>query len=200
MIAHKLQIAIALLALAIFAMGSYLVHLERKAESVAEPPPLATLTPLPSGPAEQIVLLVAHDEDDSLRPVTVALALPGDAGQRGQLALHTLITRYQQPDSPHPLGSGADVREVYLLDGSSAVVDLNAAFADAHRSGVEVEQLSIFSLVLSLKSQFPTLTRVRFLVDGKSRETLAGHFDLSDWVEVARVADAARQQIATEQH
>lgn len=200
MIGRKLQIVLSVLALAIFAMGFYLVHLKRKAESVAEPPPVATLTPPPSGPTEQIVLLVARDDDDSLRPVPVTLALPGDAGQRGQLALHALIAHYLQPGSPHPLGPGADVGDVYLLDPASAVVNLNAAFAETHRSGIEVEQLSIFSLVLSLKAQLPALTRVRFLVDGKSRDTLAGHFDLRGWLDVATVAEAAKQQIFTEQH
>jgi sporulation and spore germination protein len=199
MISRKLQIIITLLVLAIFTMGFYLVHLKRKAESVAELPPAEAVAPPPSGPTGQVTLLLASDDDNSLRPVTISSALPGDGGQRAELALRTLIARYLQPDSPHPLGSAADVRDVYLPDPSSAVVDLNADFANAHRSGIEVEQLTVFSLVLSLKAQLPSLTRVRFLVDGKTRDTLAGHFDLSGWVDVAMVSEAAKQQIATEQ-
>jgi hypothetical protein len=102
-----------------------------------------------------------------LRPVSISSALPSDAGERGRLALHTLIDRCLQAGSPHALGAGADVRQVYLPDATSAVVNLNTAFADSHRSGVQVEQLSIFSMVLTLKAQLPTVTRVRFLVDGK---------------------------------
>jgi hypothetical protein len=86
------------------------------------------------------------------------------------------------------------VQEVYLLDPASAVVNLNADFSDSHRSGIEVEQLSIFSMVLTLKAQLPQLTRVRFLVAGKSRDTLAGHIDLSGWLDPSLVADAAKER------
>ena len=34
-------------------------------------------------------------------------------------------------------------------------------------------------MVRTLKAQLPLLTRVRFLVDGKTRDTLAGHLDLT---------------------
>jgi len=45
--------------------------------------------------------------------------------------------------------------------------------------------------VLTLKAQLPELTRVRFLVDGKPRETLAGHIDLSGWFDVSAVSQAS---------
>jgi len=196
-ISRKLQYAIVVLVLAILAMGFYLVHLKRKAESTGTAPPVQAPAPPPSGPTQQITLYVASDEDSSLHPVSISSALPTDDGERGRLALHALIARCLQENSPHPLGAGADVHQVYLLDQASAVVNLNSAFADSHRSGVEVEQLSIFSMVLTLKAQLPALTRVRFLVDGKSRETLAGHVDLAGWLDVALVTEAARQQLAT---
>ncbi len=139
-----------------------------------------------------MTLYLASDEDDSLHSIAIALAEPSDPGERGRLTLHTLIARYQQKDSPHLLGAGADVHDVYLLDPASAVVNLNAAFADSHRSGVEVEQLTVFSMVLTLKAQLPQLTRVRFLVDGKTRDTLAGHIGIADWLDTGMVAEAAK--------
>ncbi|MGC2211431.1 MAG: GerMN domain-containing protein [Candidatus Korobacteraceae bacterium] len=196
MISRKLQIVIVVLVLAILAMGLYLVHLKRKAESIGTAPITQVLAPPSSGPAQQMTLYLANDADDSLRPVSIASALPADAGERGRLALQTLVARYRRPDSAHPLSVGADVQEVYLLDPASAVVNLNADFSDSHRSGIEVEQLSIFSMVLTLKAQLPQLTRVRFLVDGKSRDTLAGHIDLTGWFDTALVSDASHEQLA----
>jgi hypothetical protein len=183
---------VAALVLAILAMGFYLVHLKHKAESISAGPVTQELTAPVSGPTELMTLYLASDEDYSLRPTTISSPLPSDPGERGRLALHTLTARYLQNGSPHPLGAGADVHDVYLLDPASAVVNLNAAFADTHRSGIEVEQLTVFSLVLTLKAQLPQLTRVRFLVDGKTRDTLAGHVDLAGWQDVAMVADAAK--------
>ncbi len=191
MIPRKLQYVVAALVVVILAMGFYLVHLKRKAEFLAAPVTQA-LTPPANGPAGEMTLYLASDQDDSLRPSTIFMAEPSDPGERGRLTLHTLIARYQQKDSAHLLGAGADVHDVYLLDPASAVVNLNSAFADSHPSGVEVEQLTVLSMVLTLKAQLPQLTRVRFLVDGKTRETLAGHIDIADWLDTGMVAEAAK--------
>lgn len=193
MISRKLQYIVALLVLAILGMGFYLVHLKRKAESIGAGPVTQALTAPVTGPAEQMTLFLANDEDNALRPISFSSPLPTDPGERGRLALHTLIARYLQKDSTHLLGTAADVHDVYLLDSASAVVNLNAAFADSHRSGVEVEQLTIFSMVRTLKAQLPQLTRVRFLVDGNTRDTLAGHIDLSGWMDVAMVTEACNE-------
>lgn len=48
-------------------------------------------------------------------------------------------------------------------------------------------------MVLTLKAQLPQLNRVRFLVDGKNRDTLAGHIDLTGWYDVALVTEAAKE-------
>ncbi|MDR3764169.1 MAG: GerMN domain-containing protein [Acidobacteriota bacterium] len=190
MIPRRLQYVVLVLVVAIFAMGGYLVHLKRKAEMVSLP--LATRLSAPvSGPAEMLLLYVADDQSGTLRQETISQALPSDPGERGRTALHALIARCQQKDSPHPLPAGADVHEVFMMGPSSAVINLNAAFADGHRSGIGPEQLSLFSLVMTLRAQFPQLTRVRFLVEGKSRETLAGHVDLSSWYDTAAVAESA---------
>ena len=200
MINRKLQYAIVALVLLILAMGFYLVHLKRKAESTTAAPPAQTLAPPPpSGPTQQMTLYVASDDEGTLRTISISSALPTDPSERARLALHTLIARCVQAGSPHPLGAGADIKQVYLVDPASAVVNLNTAFADSHRSGVQVEQLSVFSMVLTLKAELPAITRVRFLVDGKSRETLAGHVDLGGWLDVALVAEAAQQQLAMAQ-
>jgi Sporulation and spore germination len=191
-ISRKLQLAVVSLVIVILAMGFYLVRLKRKAESMSAAPVSQTLTAPVNGPAEQMILYLASDEDNSLRPAAISSPLPGDHGERGRLALHTLIARYLQKDSLHPMGAGADLLDVYLLDPTSAVVNLNAAFANSHRSGVEVEQLTVFSMVRTLQAQLPQLTRVRFLVDGKIRDTLAGHADLTGWFDVAMVAEASK--------
>jgi len=91
------------------------------------------------------------------------------------------------------------VRDVYLVDPGLAVMDLNAAFADGHRSGVLVEELTVASLVQTLSANIPGILRVRILVDGKPRETLAGHTDLSCFYDVAAVGQlVTRMQTASQ--
>ncbi len=63
--------------------------------------------------------------------------------------------------------------------GQLAVVNLHGSFAQNHPSGIQVENLTLLSIIGTLHATFPYLTEVRFLVDGQSRDTLAGHADLS---------------------
>jgi hypothetical protein len=58
------------------------------------------------------------------------------------------------------------------------VIDTNVGFADSHPSGVLAEELTIASMVSTLNANDPQITRVKILVDGKERDTLAGHADL----------------------
>ncbi len=60
-----------------------------------------------------------------------------------------------------------------------AVVNLTSAFAAGHPSGLETETLTILSFCATLHANFPEITEVRFLVDGRQRATLAGHADLT---------------------
>ena len=60
-----------------------------------------------------------------------------------------------------------------------AVVNLTAAFAASHPSGIQTENLTVLSICATLHANLPRVTEVRFLVDGQPRATLAGHADLT---------------------
>jgi hypothetical protein len=62
--------------------------------------------------------------------------------------------------------------------GQLAVVNLDGTFADHHPSGIGPETLTIESIIGTLYVNFPRIEEVRFLVDGRPRETLNGHADL----------------------
>jgi hypothetical protein len=62
--------------------------------------------------------------------------------------------------------------------GQLAVIDLRSTFVNQHPSGVEVETLTLRSILGTLHANLPQIEQVRFLVDGQPRETLAGHADL----------------------
>jgi hypothetical protein len=64
------------------------------------------------------------------------------------------------------------------IGGQLAVIDLRGAFVNQHPSGVETESLTLQSILGTLHANLPIIEQVRFLVDGKPRETLAGHADL----------------------
>jgi Sporulation and spore germination len=154
--------------------------------SVTDARPVA---PPPTGPTESLTLYVAYDDSGTLRAESVRIGLSAGRQQRAEELLRALINLYLDKSSPHPLAPGSEVRSVYLVEPGLAVIDMNAAFADGHRSGVLVEELTIASMIQSLVANIGGITRVRILIEGKERETLAGHADLTNFYEAAAVND-----------
>ena len=194
MIPRHLLIAMAVLLVAALGLSGYAWHMRKSAAST----PLASadtrpLAPPPSGPMERVVLFVAHDEDGTLRAESSQIPMPSGRQQRSEELLRALLSLYLDKSSPHVLGAGAEIRSVFLVDPGAAVIDVNGAFADSHRSGVLVEELTVASLIHTISANTSGILKVKILVDGKQRETLAGHADLTDFYDVSVV-----NQLATE--
>jgi Sporulation and spore germination len=183
MIPRNLAIAIVVLLAALAGMGLYGWHLRRQAvellKTSAESKPVA---PPVTGPTERITIFVPDDDQGALVRREVTAVLPPEPTLRAKEIVRVLITQWQQKDSTHPIGENADVKEVFLLNNDkTAIVDVNGAFADQHRSGVLVEELTMASLARTLGTNISGLQDIKVIVDGRERETLAGHADLTDF-------------------
>jgi spore germination protein GerM len=195
LIPRHLIIAFSVLLAAVLGLTIYLLHM-RKVVTATSPTTSADTRPLapPSlGPTETVTLFVAYDEDGTLRAQGAKIPMPSGRQQRAEELLRALLTIYLDKSSPHVVGAGGDVRSVFLVDPGLAVIDLNAAFADGHRSGVLVEELTVASLIHTISANIPGIVKVKILVDGKERETLAGHADLTDFYDVTAVNQLATQ-------
>jgi hypothetical protein len=143
-------------------------------------------------PVEQATLMVASDADDTVTARVFTLPLPQNPEARARAILGKLFEVYAAPGSAHPApGGAASVAQVFLLPAAKgaarsssrgsqlAVVNFAGAFASNHPSGIEPESLTILSICATLRANLPTVSQVRFLVDGQPRATLAGHADLT---------------------
>jgi hypothetical protein len=194
MISRPLVIgALVMLAVA-FGMGFYVWHM-RGVSSTELPSAThqAAVAPPVLGFSEQVTLFIAYDDIGVLRAESFRIPLPEERQQRAEELLRTLLNVYLDKSSPHALGVGSEVRNVYLVEPGLAVIDLNTAFANGHRSGILVEELTVASLVQTLSANVPGITRVKILVDGKERDTLAGHADLTNFYDVAAMNQLAAQ-------
>jgi hypothetical protein len=194
MIPRHLIIGFAILLAAALGLSLYALHMRKNA--AASPPAVVDTRPLAppvSGPSERVVLFIAHDDDGTLRGESAQIPMPSGRQQRAEELLQALLSIYLDKNSPHHLGAGAEIRSIYLVDPGVAVIDVNSAFADTHRSGVLVEQLTVASLIQTVSVNTPNLLKVKILVDGKERDTLAGHADLSSYYDVAAVNQLATQ-------
>lgn len=194
MIPRHFQITILLLLAGIFISGIYIIKLTHKEEAKnqlgMELPPVA---PPDMGKPERISVLVAYDEDRALRWRDAMASLPTERSLRVREVLRAVLAQYMQKPSPHPMGKGADIKDVYLINDDTAVIDTTPQFADGHPSGILLEELTICSLIETLSANVPGINRVKFIVDGHERETLAGHADLMSFYQTAAVHDLARE-------
>jgi spore germination protein GerM len=194
MIPRHLLLSVAVMLVVVIAMGVYMRHMRIEAWKLealgTDAQPVA---PPAAGPTEAVTLYVAYDAVGQLRTQAAQIPLSGGRQQRAEELLRALLNIYRQPGAGHPLAAASDLRNIYLVDPGAAVIDINGAFADGHRSGIMVEQLTVDSLVETLAVNVPGIQRVKILVDGKDRDTLAGHADLTDWFDVTTVEQARGQ-------
>ncbi len=194
MIPRHFQIAITMLLLGILISGIYIIRITHKEQAktqlAADERPVA---PPVGGKQERIQVLVAYDEERALRWRETTVFMPEERSLRAKEALRAVLTQYLQSPSPHPLGKGADIKNVYLVNDNTLVVDTTSQFADAHPSGILPEEMTLTSLIETLSANLPDVTRVKFIVEGKERETLAGHVDLMSFYDVSAVHELAKE-------
>ena len=173
----------------IFLMGAFLLHgceqAYKRLEALNDATPIAAPT---TASTEDITLYLANDADASVTAATESLSLPQAPALRARALLEHLLAAYGLPNSAHPLQSGPAIDDVFLLTdpnpgphkqpGQLAVINLRGSFINNHPSGIQVEALTVESIIGTLHAALPEITSVRFLVDGQPHDTLAGHADL----------------------
>ena len=194
MIPRHFQITIALLLAAILISGFYIIRLTHKEQAKSLPRMEEKLTaPTVAARPEHIRVLVAYDEDRALRWREAIVTLPNERNLRAREVLRAVLAEYLQHPSPHPLGKGADIKDVYMINNETVLIDTTAPFADLHPSGILLEEMTICSLIETLTANVPGITKIKFVVDGQERDTLAGHVDLMSFYQSSAVHELARE-------
>lgn len=194
MIPRHFQITVGLVLLAILISSMVIIRITHKEEAMTlQGAESAPVVPVVGGKQEHIQVLVAYDEDQALRWRPADVFLPAERGMRARETLRCVMAQYLQSPSPHPLAKGADIKDVYFINNDTMIVDTTAQFADGHPSGILLEEMTLASLIETLTANVPGITKVKFLVDGKERETLAGHADLMSFYQTAAVHEMAKE-------
>jgi hypothetical protein len=195
MIPRYQKIVFAILLVFSVVMGTFLVRqFDRAHERLLRGEDSSPTTAPVVVPEETATLMVANDADGTISAQQRSLPLPKDAEARARALLDRLIELYATPGATHALpATSRPIAQVFLMQvpqssraksavqesGELAVVNLARAFADSHPSGIATESLTVDSICATLHANLPQVREVRFLVDGESRPTLAGHADLT---------------------
>jgi sporulation and spore germination protein len=176
------------------AMSFYVWQLRKNAVDEAVPTAVPEVVTTPSNAAQkQIVLWVAHDDTGTLRSQSLSIAFSSERQRQAEDVVRALLGVYTAKGSPHPLPRGSGVRNIYFVDPGLIVIDVNSELAAGQTSGILAEELTITSLVQTLSANIPALSRVKFLVDGKEVNTLAGHADFSNIYDIAQFSAFAQR-------
>jgi len=77
------------------------------------------------------------------------------------------------------LPSGTQVRSAYI-SGSDAYVDFSSELKSGFSGGSTEEYLLIASIVRTVAENFPDISRVQILVEGKTVDSLGGHYEITE--------------------
>jgi hypothetical protein len=174
-------------------MAFYVWQLRKQSQSEsASPAATAVLTPPHNGAPTDVTLWIAYDDAGIVAAKKSSIALSSDRQRKAEEMLRSLLLMYTGRDSQHHLPPAADVRNVYFIDPGLVVIDMNSELANGQTSGILSEELTIASLAQTLSANFQGISRVKFLVNGKESETLAGHADLSRLYSTVQISDLVK--------
>lgn len=204
MISRAQRLLFAFLIISVVVMAAILIRLRERTQDRVQQQMRAAANAAPlveteSSAPQSVTLVIPNDLDGSLQPEQRSMALPASDDAKARVLLDALLESFRDSHSTHPVGvpsaedeaaaaanpdASAGIDEVYLMpvpegQGTLAVVDLSAAFAASQPSGIEPETLTLLSMIGTLHENIPSITQVRFLIDGRQAETLAGHADLT---------------------
>ena len=193
MISRRLILVTTILAGLATGMSLYLWHLRGREINAPAAQILPSRIAVPvTGPAQQVTIWIARDASGALNSQSISIPAVSSAQERGLEALRRLTEIYSSPNSLHPLRTGSEVRDVFLISPDIAVIDVNAAFVSGQTSGILAEELTVLSMIHTLSANVPGLLKVKILVDGKQQDTLAGHADLTGYYDVAQVDEVVK--------
>jgi spore germination protein GerM len=142
------------------------------------PSPVATST-TPAADARKITATLYYVSEDGMELVGVKREISFGETVIEQ-ARHLVAA--QLAVAPPPLISaiptGTTLRGLYLTERGDAFVDLSANARTGHTGGALDELFTVYTIVNSLTTNLPAVTRVQILIEGKEVDTLAGHVDL----------------------
>lgn len=194
MIPRYQKVLLWLLLIGTVLMAAYLIRTRSRAQDQLAAIDNASPVPVPvEASPTAVTLMIANDQDGSLVAIQRQIAIPVEPTTRARTLLNDLFAQYAKPGSHHPLAEVSAVRDVFLLpdpkldepsaEGAAtkltAVINLDGTFVKDHPSGILVETLTLLSILGTLRANLPQIAQVQFLVDGKQKDTLAGHADLT---------------------
>lgn len=133
----------------------------------------------PSSPElEEVVLYFTRPGIEGLVPEKRKIPATSLSSERAKKILRELIKGPTSSSLRPTLPSQSEVRAVFIK-GKTIYVDFTSSLRKYHWGGSTGEIITLYSIVNTLLENFPSLSQVQILMEGKPQETLVGHVDIS---------------------
>ena len=135
-------------------------------------PPLAQ--PIPDEP---LTITLYYPENGALSAGTAAVKRQPDPQAQARETLAAVFTDPRATRSS--IFKDLKPRAFFLDASGTAYVDLSFLQQSGAKASAGEELLAVYTMVNTLTQNFEEIKQVRFLLEGKEAQTLAGHIDLS---------------------
>jgi spore germination protein GerM len=150
---------------------------EEAAAEEATPAP-AEAAPPEAGRRISVRLYFEAPDRDGLLPEEREVALSSDLARQVRTVVEELAKGSTTGLLP-TLPAGTRVLEVFVQARGVAYVDLSSEASSGLPGGSKAELLTVYSVVNTIVTNFPAVSRVRIVVDDRSVDSLGGHVDVS---------------------
>jgi len=141
------------------------------------PPPVAQEPPLSDHPKTVRIYTVAQGSEGDANDLVATTVRLDDSQQPARTALNALIDAKNSP-----LPKGTAVQGIAIADGL-ATVDFSSQFKDNFH-GSDTEEAQALNSILMTLGQFKSIQRVQITVAGKTVDSLGGHLEISEPLDV----------------
>jgi hypothetical protein len=160
------------------AAGGFFFWTHLRATDAAQRPPVTGADALiqPAFRTEPLAVTLFYPVDGALATRTAPAKRQPDTQAQARECLASLLA--DQRASQAEVLRDVRLKSFYLDDQGTAYVDLLPQQQPLRASAWD-EQLALFAMVNTLTQNFEEIKQVRFLVEERDAQTLAGHMDLS---------------------
>lgn len=137
--------------------------------------------PIQQRPDRPVGIRIYYPEADGLAAAQIGIEHRPDNQSLAKQAVATLLGTPQA--TVQPVLREIKLRAFYMDSSGTAYVDLMPAREGTLQASAWDEILAVYAVVNTLMDNFEEIKAVRFLLNGREAQTLAGHIDLSGYFE-----------------
>jgi hypothetical protein len=157
--------------------------LRSRATTVGEEAPSETKQTGPHGAEAarriNVRLYFEWADQDGLASEEREVAFSPDLAQQLRIVVEEMVKGPTTAGLVPTLNAGTRVLEVFVRAGGIVYVDLSGEVRADQTGGSRAELLTVYSVVNTIVTNFPSTRRVQILVDDQAVPSLGGHVDLS---------------------